>query len=137
MSNIDAMEAGRDLDALVAESVMRLSKDDFLSICIVECHGTDDDTWCYNCHGLVDEQDKIPPAYSTDIAAAWQVVERLNALRWYVVLLTGPVKAMPSVRLEQLQDSGMKVQVENTRAETISLAICRAALKAVGYEPIT
>ena len=111
------MNAGRELDALIAEKVMGLA-------------GVRDgkswlygDNWTYHKKGVL----CLVPHYSTQIADAWQVVEKMkehgadehNGItimydenRWYVEF------PLPSW--------------EYAEAPTAPLAICLAALKAVG-----
>lgn len=62
------------------------------------------------------------PNYSTDLAAAWQIVEHLAGRGWQFLLL-------------RLCDGGTQASFSNqagvwyeSEAETVSLAICRAAL---------
>jgi hypothetical protein len=71
---------------------------------------------------------------STDIAAVWQVVEALNRNGWYVSVLTGPAGATPVVRLQAFDADGVTLISDDTRADTVPMAICLAALKAVGVE---
>lgn len=109
------MEAGRELDVLVAEKVMGLRVTTF--------SGYDIATSCV----IVDANDTITdrvPHYSTEIAAAWQVVELFGVRhslslyqvgRWYCNFLVG------GKRLEAC-------------APTAPHAICLAALRAVGEE---
>ena len=68
-----------------------------------------------------------PPAWSVDIALAWEVVERLRSEDKPLAViprdndwLVGSAKALPIWRLVSMA------------AETAPLAICRAALLAVG-----
>ena len=92
------MEAGRELDALIAEKVM----DDMLAGIRLDGSPMFDDI----------------PHYSTQIANAWLVVEKLrlfvqpSALGWH---------------------SGLRgdIQENHRHANTAPLAICLAALKAV------
>lgn len=103
-------EAGRELDALVAEKVMGLK---------VWQQGRsrfyETNTSVYNA---------VPP-YSTSTEAAWQVVEKINLFSEYVlyrlnsgswvVCEPGPI-------------------IEFARGETAPHAICLAALAAVGAD---
>lgn len=129
------MEAGRELDALVAEKVMGLrvlfaarawSEDDWL--------GSDIPTE-ENVMAIVNERPENPdqkwrgpshliiPHYSTDIAAAWQVVKQMRSRGFSIVLSD--------------HNAGIEVvwiatgQVINVSAETDELAICLAALEVV------
>lgn len=101
------LQAGRELDALVAEKVMN----DIPGKALGSRH------------------------YSTDMAAAWEVVTWLQAKGWAVWIgnegedgtwtcLAGPPN--PNVILPEVT-----AEIE-TDADTAPLAICLAALKAVG-----
>ena len=109
--NIDEMPAGREMDALVAEKVFGVPHED-----------------CFDVYGgkrcVKDDEYGGPQCYSTDIAAAWEVVEKIREdyeprielwdEGWEVTILTGTDRGSAS-----------------GRALTAPLAICRAALKAV------
>lgn len=115
------LKSGRDLDALVAEKVMG---------------------WRLLGNGTAYKDETIVPIdyvlknYSTDIAAAWGVVEyldratvitRLNS-EWCSVEL-GPRRLEPGDPVEKYGNMG-----PTAKANTAPLAICLAALKAVGVE---
>ena len=100
------MKAGRELDALVAEKVMGLTEED----------------WIAGPTGL-------PRPYSTDIAAAWEVVEKLRGTH------------RPFLLSHDFQDGFMKWPVVIVGFGAVVVhegqygaphAICLAALKAVG-----
>ena len=103
MSDPDTMEAGDDMDRLVWTRVLGRSADSFP---IPEPY-THDSDW-------------YP---STDMSAAWQVVEHLRD-RWTV----------------QIRSDGERLwcvtfrtsTVHHAKGDTAPLAICRAALKMVG-----
>lgn len=63
------MDAGRELDALVAEKVMGWEVDRSANRLI----------WLFVAPNGKRGDITICPPYSTDIAAAWQVVERMNS----------------------------------------------------------
>lgn len=129
--SIDEMPAGRELDALVAEKVMgfvRVADD------TSDYHGVRHGTEVLlppgeTLHSLREWLPRSGPIafgyfvtqrYSTDIAAAWQVVERMRN---------------PDFRLNKDGDWGCSFGGELRfvgLAPTAPLAICRAALKAVG-----
>lgn len=106
------MEAGRELDALVAERVMGLE--------------AVNDGWVAESFpngGMV-----YPlPEYSTDIAAAWRIVEILRP-RYYMfrIFVYSCIEA-------QFQDHPNNA-IAVGRSDTPAHAICLAALKAIGYE---
>lgn len=93
------MEAASKIDALIAEKVMNLPP----------CSVTPGDG--HRCVGN-------PPAYSTDIAAAWEVAEKARA-----------------IKLENREPDGLKGWRCSYNGflgvgDTAPLAICQAALKA-------
>jgi hypothetical protein len=62
-----------------------------------------------------------------DIAAAWEVVEKLRQ-EFYVDI--GVDIHGAQVQLNKYYDPNWTVEVESIRADTFQLAVCRAALKA-------
>ena len=137
-------EAGRELDALVAEKVMgfavrrgTLEYDGSVSVWMVFDDGSG---------GTLN-----PVPYSTDIAAAWQVVERIQQLNpgWRFGLIGGDM-SMPFETMGKTfggfygwhaEFFGHENPNENygqrhgeARASTPTHAICLAALAALGVE---
>ena len=121
---------GRELDVLVAEKVMGWRSG--------KCNGFVDEYYsgwrCQECGttgqwGFQGEHEKEPSPYSTDIAAAWEVVEKIEGLKPHHDLLIIP--SYPAVAWEEapvdFHDYGRDV----IRGETIPHAICLAALRAV------
>lgn len=104
------MKAGRELDALIAEKVMGIEP-----------------------HIIGIENMMIYLPYSTDISAAWEVVEKMISIR--------PEKE-PNAEFALVQRSkewlcGYELYESwycSASALTAPHAICLAALKAVGYE---
>ena len=110
--DIKNMLAGRGLDALIAEKVMGLTVDyEFSEPCILSLRDKYDD-W-----GFL-------PNYSTDISAAWEVVEKLcNETGCDVVKVC---KRDPELlRGEWSCNLGRGFEA---LGDTAPLAICRAAL---------
>lgn len=134
--NIDEMEAGPELDALIAERVMEWNKRHHL----IEC----EDPWysyCKNCgdgvreigdEEFMEQECKRPPHYSTNIAAAWEVhVNRRNQIfskRNAYLEALGEIISRPC---ELALEAGQLVPLPYALAFLSPLAICRAALKAV------
>ena len=131
--DIDKMEAGRELDALVAEKVMGLEPCDKWEL--FRHGGLSGPEWihdvCQEDHTCYPKEN--PSAYSTDIAAAWKVVERLCELPSVGII----IKAYPKWNekhernflyeyVATFPDLGLQAV-----ADTAPLAICRAALKAI------
>lgn len=131
--------AGHELDALVGEKVMgltrsvveRLARKAFLSN-VQQYIGrgcVGDETW---------EDDALPekqkfwrqiqiPQYSTDIAAAWKVVEHLTDAEYGVVLSNVRAADTWTCEIDRSEWAGSEVE----DGATAPLAICLAALKAV------
>lgn len=118
------LNAGRELDALVAERVMGLTS--------FKHDGYDGE--CAKCgfewdphRGGPGTACPIPDPYSTDIAAAWEVVEKLCASgKGFTLEHPGFSPGTPDIHV--FASFGMSPYMV---AETAPLAICRAALKAV------
>lgn len=117
---IDAMPAGPELDQLVAELVMGATwNESFCRVCgwklVAEGEAG---CWASNCSMRPPPVNRAdaPEPYSVDIAAAWEVIEKLaihlkgESGNWTCCMMNGNHKA---------------------KASTAPLAICRAALKAV------
>lgn len=120
------LPAGRELDALVAEKVMQVSvcKCPSEGDLRISAFGVDSKGWFKGCERCRKEH---PRRYSEDIAAAWEVVEKLKGgfsldtdhgkpaswcVNWIVV--------------------GETPKHVVAHGDTAPLAICLAALKAVG-----
>ena len=69
------------------------------------------------------------PHYSTDIEAAWAVVEKLLADEYLVNVKAYHADHFPMWEVCILDHHGME---QKTQADTAPLAICLAALKAIG-----
>src|SRR5690349_7769045 len=116
------LPAGRELDTLIADRITGWQPTEHDAD-----HVAADGYWCDWCsyHGDAAWHLAIVPPYSTDIAAAWQVVERLHAQDYWVTLTTSPYA---TVKVDLLKTIGspmvertIKLQAE---AETAPLAIC-------------
>jgi hypothetical protein len=117
-AEILAMPAGWEMDGLIAEKVFGHQN----VVWKVRTMSTTVDGFTFN--GVM-----IPP-YSTDIAAAWMVVERLR-------LWAGKRACAVDLRIWPSGSCSARVQIapyatnNNGDAETMPYAICRAALLAV------
>ncbi len=136
MIDVDKLEAGLELDALVAAKVMGAAARRHNWVEAGYPGSLDSWTACEYCGKKITqaiEKDSCPPPYSTDIAAAWEVVELFQKrgtinLRFFQG--GGPEVAWKvRIRPDILRDGDPGVE---EAAETAPLAICRAALKAVG-----
>jgi len=152
--NIDEMQAGREMDEVLGKALGVEPKKDWnvlntdetaTAFCgesrrevenfLTEHLKRNPDSWLKDYHvGYWEFYKK----YSTDIAAAWEVVNKLQP-DYFVNVING--------RMEGEKDGVLGVDVEIGRygtfgedivsdvcAETAPLAICRAALKALGVE---
>lgn len=137
------MDAGRDLDALVAEKVMGWTK-------TVSADHTNSPIQVLREMGIfyqwTDTTGKVVgldiPPYSTDIAAAWQAVDKLRSLGWYLWLEDAQFKdvqytasfILAEPMTEEYPWRSPPIKQSLNDASTAPHAICCAALRAVGYE---
>jgi hypothetical protein len=124
------MPAGREMDALVAEKVMEQT--DFSHPGFFWGEGTTEDGkdgWdgfqCPRCNADSEDGGKCCKHYSTSIAAAWEVVEKINKEHDVQIAIGKDEKENRVEVLLWGSDSGC------VYAPTAPLAICRAALLAV------
>ena len=119
------MKPGENLDALVAEKVLNLKR---VMMPIT------DDTFAFVWEpGAI----FILPKYSTDIAATWEVVEKMRANEF-----TGSVDFMPCyyrvlfhrIGIDPAFSTHQEMVAVGAEADTAPHAICLAALKAAGVE---
>lgn len=144
MTDIDTLPAGRELDALVAEKVMGLMDhgareqhewgDDFD---VPDYHSGHCCKWCGvyepTCGCPKDDVGpcvKEPQPYSTSIAAAWDVVEKMSSDHGYWMTLQHETDGSGPIALCQFSKDGSPTI--HAYGDTAPLAICRAALKAAG-----
>ena len=125
------MPAGRDLDALVAEKVMGWGRAHYDYVFWQQTAAEPLLRYCSST--LIMRDGDEPPNYyqpfhpSRDIAAAWEVVERMNELRKPFSITQSAF--MSGWIAEFLADDDFNT-IE-AQADTAPLAICRAALLAM------
>ncbi len=134
------LDAGRELDALVAEGVMGIPAEHWAPPC-VRYHSTDDaewdwtrhesSGWCYSCSKPISEVPGEPPRYSTVIAEAWEVVEKLLAGRWMVTVVGDSSEAGVEGYEVNVWTAYPRIRSVDATADTAPLAICKAALAAI------
>ena len=141
-ADIDAMEAGTELDRIVAEKVMGYSMyhydKDYKDACywmLIDSEG-DSVEWKPNYrdieHKTEAEAWAACPKFSTDIAAAFEVLDKVskNYRLWFANLRMHGMEKEDGTQVEtwvaDLTGEPRKV----ASAPTPALAICRAALKA-------
>ena len=114
---IDEMEAGRELDALVAEQILGWEREERRKSSYLP--------WPHwvapNGTAFIEL-----PRFSEDVGEAWEVVEKLKMRCGY-----SHGRGDPFAMLECEKSDTLVVY-----ADTVPLAICRAALKAVGIEEV-
>ena len=126
MSDYDEMEAGWQLDHLVAERVLgceRLARRHNDGMAVPERY-----RWRWRMpppRGAVISEDI--PEYSTDIAAAWQVVEAMKGKGWGLHTLSSCSPLVPTTRVVFCHDFAWALGLGNGP----EIAICRAALNAM------
>lgn len=128
--SVDKMQAGAELDALVDEKVFG-NKWTFASYVMINGERRDGPTWLREDETSDDPMGgtyagQTPPHYSTDIKLAWQAVEKL-CLHLSPFVDNGKPYAWVVSDRHNLNEARIVVD-----APTAPLAICRAALKAVG-----
>lgn len=121
------MNPGRKLDALVGEHVMGLQKYQN------DNEGYSRDTFVYAHNDIHPETGKPIfvvdcPAYSTEIEAAWEVVEELNANGWNVCIASRTDGKHACFITKEFADNGSAPY-----HESVPHAICLAALHALGF----
>lgn len=112
--SIEEMPAGRDMDVKVAEAVFGWK------VVVEKSH-----TGFFNKQGLF----QAVPRYSTEMAAAWEVVEHLRKQGCDFDFFASSTRVNP----DHWADAVFLTQTTEflTRAKTAELAICRSALKTV------
>jgi hypothetical protein len=122
--DIDKLEAGPQLDALVAEEVFGRSVTRLYSYdkdAVVDAYFIDDPS--KSGYG------ESVPHYSMDIAAAWLVVAKLSAEGRGIQVFINSVQGEEGVYI--FDKPRAAVSIGAGYAPTVQLAICKAALKAV------
>ena len=123
--NADTIEAGRQLDELIAIKVLGFEKHEGWDENSVGQRVDDTHFIRFDDNDIVVEYQAWElPHYSTDIAAAWLVLE---ALAFYCELGKS-TKEKNWIKI--FADKG-SLRIIEAEADTMPLAICRAALKAV------
>lgn len=124
MSDTTSLVVGRELDALIAEKVM--GRDDNKGVCAPR-RGTLDDTYG---RVLPDGYRERTPHYSTDIAAAWQVVEKMMRDGW-AWKAYGATTGVTGIGFTKCPSGVPSVYY---KGDALAHAICRAALAALSEE---
>lgn len=142
---IEAMPAGRDMDKLIALQVMGYTMyhydKDVAEMCYYMLLDAEGDAVVFRAnyregeHATEEKAWADCPAFSADIAAAWQVVDKLRADGYgHGHTLPSPLPAHfdPLPRWALISWTFYKPDHKTgyNRAETTPLAICRAALLA-------
>jgi hypothetical protein len=125
----ETIAAGRELDALVAEKVMGWQRG--------RRYGNGNGEWIIDGKTSVSRTWDSTPHYSTDIAAAWLVVERTTRerdWRWQISVVRGLAHVWLVPIWHAATEADLRAQPDYmVEDETAPLAICRAALVAIGH----
>lgn len=129
MPNYDEMPAGREMDALVAKKIFGKVR------CQARCHkrgvrGSMDGTYCYAQPDSPAQGANIPH-YSTDISAAWEVVEKIRSSSGLSVIVEASVHPNEYICAIGAHHRGQWIESFRSAEAEAPLVICRAALKAV------
>lgn len=132
MPTTAVQKAGRELDAAVAEKVMGCTviRGDFGWL---KCG---DGVTCAYPHASRDRDDQLSgelARYSTDIAAATTVTERLREHRITVYWRPETQKWQVMIARRPLSHDPFQLTLANVTAPTLPLAICLAALEAISF----
>lgn len=121
--NIDEMQAGREMDALIAEKIFGLKVEWEIEYLGEQIPSSKQ---------LADKYDEngILPLYSTDIAAAWEVVEGVRE-KFNLLMNVHPYSLVAANGGYRVSVNDLHIELDYTTADTAPLAICRAALKAL------
>ncbi len=122
---IDKMEAGLEMDALIAEKVLGFTN---VRILMAGSEGRRGKygVHCFDCVMHGDEE--VCDGYSTDIAAAWNLVEKMKADNPRFCLMWD--SDYDWWRCGELENHyGDECWHQDGYSESAPLAICRAALK--------
>lgn len=112
------MPAGREMDILVAEKVMGWTRK------YVGEFGNQ--IWDSPSQGAYLE-DAIPN-YSTDIASAWEVVEKMKEEGFQFVIGTSELFGKPVRYFVEFKKEGTAFSHNRVYTDTVPLAVCRAAM---------
>ena len=127
------MKAGRELDTLIAEKVMGLTRHD--ESYVAEGVGKVlRFVWRDGCGTCVYSGDMFLPRYSTNIADAWEVVHKLREGNLWFVIKQDNSSGWEAKFWKGLPDGWFPTEEYYAVALTPALAICLAALKAVSQE---
>lgn len=132
-------EAGRELDALVAERVFGLRVEILPAPEHGHQHGKNVPMEPQSCDpppgmlGAWAAMYWVIPRYSTDISAAWEVLERMRERGEWVLNVMADGYEIDNHNAEAIPLKGWTWDDEwiAERADTAPLCICRAALKAI------
>lgn len=116
--DIDAIPAGRELDALIAEKVF--------GVTIIE--QTDSNLIFYDYRARLNKEPFTVKHYSNDIAAAWEVVNEMHRKGYWIVLYDYIIQNHDKPYQFVFSRNG---QQSASNSSSVELAVCLSALKAV------
>lgn len=129
MFMLKKLMAGPAFDQLIAEKIMGQRVVEWPGIgLLIELEPQPEQDW----HGIEDRIElPVLPRYSTDVAAAWQVVEHLKLAGYQCFIASGRAGEQCVVGFSREYGPGISsVQTCEFKAEatSLALAICQAAL---------
>jgi hypothetical protein len=110
------MEAGREMDTLIAEKVMNGGR-------VARANHPEDDYWSFGGKNAIEL-----PLFSTDISAAWEIINQTN--KWDFMVGYDSDYPTPMYYCDLITDTDNFL----SHAETAPLAICRSAMFAAVEE---
>lgn len=134
-----SMEAGRELDGLIAEHIFGYKWGKTPKDCNGEHGGEDilippgvDENWEYPPMGRISKYYHVAHKYSTEIEDAWRVVRKLTIQGHFVNVCQFPFKDTGNTHIQRVKDTftgelDVPVQLQD---KTVPLSICKAALLA-------
>lgn len=145
---VEGLEAGRELDALVAVRVMGWGHTHDIDY-------VEGDPWYSSCRqcgetgasgGAILDWEwgdaplpgcPVPPSFSTDIATAWRVVEKMRAAGYATIHVSCgcDIHGVPVPGWYASFFQSAAIRGASATADTAPLAICRAALAATTTHP--
>lgn len=129
------LQAGRELDTLIAEKIFQKQKCDKWQIW---GHGLNGPEWINT--ECKDEHDcypiNSPTKYSSNIAAAWEIIIEMGKRGFWYTFQNFDVygRGILTECTFIVVDNDGNYDYWTADAETVELAICLAALKALGIE---
>ena len=119
---------------MVIAAALTIPASEWRAICLVDDH-EHGAMWCYQCHGLVAAQPRVPEHHSTDITASEQLVTAMHARGyWCKEYSDANSYGCEFATHETILDFAGRSPHGGRTAPTRPLARCYAALAALAAE---